>query len=107
MKSYKIFILTSILSLPLCITAHADDLKVYSPKIEEGERAVEANLNMDFDHRDDKNHYVSQVIGGEYAPTAYWKPRSAVKSKKNHMTATSLQILNGKTLFLPGKPVKI
>lgn len=101
MKTFKNVLFMGVLCLPTL--AHADDYKVYSPRIEQGEKALEANLNMDFDHRDEKNHYVSQVIGGEYAPTPYWKTELSGEIEKDPHDSNKLTNLKWENVISPWK----
>lgn len=95
MSKLRLALLSSLSLLALCpLSAHADDLKVYSPVIEGGEKAVEANLNGDFDKNHDKNGYFSQVYAAEYGVTDHWKTELGVEVEKDsgdNMKATNLK----------------
>jgi len=52
--------------------AHAADLKVYSPIVEEGEFAIEARGNVSIDSESAKDGAQDQRYSVEYSPTHFW-----------------------------------
>lgn len=106
MKISRLSLLSAMSVLALSAAAHADDYKVYSPVIESGERAVEANVNYDFDHRDGQNKYFSQVYAAEYGINDHWKTEVGVEVEHNageEMKATNLKWENIINPFTTGE----
>lgn len=93
------------LIVPALIPTHAraDDYKVYQPRVENGEFAVEANLNYDFDHRDDKDHYFSQVLGVEYGINDYWRTELSGEVEKEYGINNRLTHLKWENILVPWK----
>lgn len=102
--TFLFFALTGLCSAQGSLSARADDLKVYQPRVEKGELAGEANLNYDFDHRDDMNHYFSQVVGFEYGLTDWWQVELAGEIEKENGEHNKLTNYKWENIFAPWKP---
>lgn len=103
MKIHKFTGLPCLLFGFMASTAHADNMKVYSPHVEKGEIAAEANLNYNFDHRDETDGYFSQVVGMEYSPTAYWKTELSGEIEKEQGTNNQLTNIKWENVISPWK----
>lgn len=85
-------------------TAFADDIKIYSPRVEKGELAAEANLNYSADHREDKDKYFSQVVGAEYGVTNWWQTELSGEIEKENGGNNQLTNIKFENVFVPWKP---
>lgn len=85
-------------------SAYADYYKVYSPIIEKNEVAFEANLNIDADHRDEKDNYLSQVYMLEYAATDWWKTEFGVEVEKENGEDNKLTNIKWENILAPFSP---
>jgi hypothetical protein len=104
MKKFKYALLSCALSSLCAFQAQADDLKVYQPRVEKGELAAEANLNYDFDHRDEMDGYFSQVVGFEYGLTDWWQVELAGEIEKEDGENNKLTNYKWENIFAPWKP---
>lgn len=84
--------------------AHADDYKVYSPRIEQGEVAAEINSNYSTDKNPADDHYFSQVLAVEVAPTSWWKAELGGEVEKSQGTGHELTNIKFENIFSPWKP---
>lgn len=104
MKFKKFALVSCAMSCLFATQTHADNLKVYSPRVEKGEIAAEANLNYNFDHRDDQDNYFSQVIGMEYSPTSFWKTELSGEVEKENGSENKLTNIKWENVISPWKP---
>ena len=84
--------------------AHADYYKLYSPQVDEGEVSVEADLNYSADHRNNFDHYFSQVYGMEYGVTSFWSTEFSGEIEKSSTISTKLTTLKWENVIAPFKP---
>lgn len=84
--------------------AYADDLKVYEPRVNKGEKAVEANLNYSFDHRHEQDNYFSQVYAAEYGVTNWWKTEIGGEVEKENDESNTLTNLKWENVIAPWAP---
>ena len=84
--------------------ALADDYKIYSPHVDEGELSVEANLNYSTDHRSARDNYFSQVYGLEYGVTNYWLTEFSGEIERNDDRIMKLTNYKWENVFAPFKP---
>ena len=70
--------------------ALADNLKIYSPRVDQGELSVEVNMNYNTDHRSALNNYFSQVAGFEYGVTDYWQTELSGEFEKDNNASDQL-----------------
>lgn len=100
----KKLLLTSAACLTLTAgMAHADDIKVYSPRVEKGELSAEANLNYSFDHRKEMDNYFSQVVGAEYGVTDWWQTEVSGEIEKEDGSNNQLTNIKFENVFAPWK----
>lgn len=106
MMKKTILLGSTILAVLGCVStaARADDFKVYSPRVENGEFALEANMNYSTDKDPAKDHYVSQVLGFEYAPISWWKTEMSGEVEKSQGTGQELTNIKFENVFSPWQP---
>lgn len=86
--------------------AQAEYLKLYHPKVEKGELSAEADLNYDFDHRNEKDGYFSQVVGFEYGLTNWWQTELSLEIEKAPGDHDRLTNYKWENVFAPWTPGK-
>ena len=104
MKSFKYALLSCALAATFYVPAYADDLKVYSPRVEKGEFSVEANLNYSFDDKKDLDNYFSQVLGFEYGVNDWWQTEVAGEIEKENGDSDKLTNYKWENIIAPWKP---
>lgn len=70
--------------------AYADDYKIYSPHVEEGEFSLEANLNYSVDDPKNRGNSFSQVDGVEYGVTDFWRTELTAELEKGSGASNKL-----------------
>ena len=104
MTFYRYALLSCAVAAILTGKAYADDFKVYSPRVEKGEFAAEANLNYSFDHREEQDGYFSQVVGGEYGVNDWWQTELAGEFEKENGDNNKLNNIKWENIIAPWKP---
>ena len=85
--------------------AHADNLKIYSPRVDKGELSVEDNINYSVDKKDPENdNYLSQVVGAEYGVTDWWQTELSGEIEKDNASSNQLTNIKFENIFAPWKP---
>ena len=84
--------------------ALADNLKIYSPRVDQGELSVEVNMNYNTDHRSALNNYFSQVAGFEYGVTDYWQTELSGEFEKDNNASDQLTNIKWENILAPWKP---
>ncbi len=85
-------------------TVRADDYKVYSPVVEQGEFSLESNINYSIDDRSQYNRYLSHVDGFEYGVTDWWKVEVSAEVEKEGSQSMRATHLKWENIFAPWKP---
>jgi len=100
----KIWLVTIAISASFSTTANADYLKLYAPRVEKGERSVEADWNYSTDSDPTKDKYFSQVYGAEYGVTDYWMTEIGAEIEKENGDNMQLTNLKWENVLVPFKP---
>jgi hypothetical protein len=95
---------TLLLAILATNAAQADDYKVYSPIVEQGEFSLEANMNYSVDGRTPFNGYLSQVDGFEYGMTNWWKTELAAEIEEDTNTSMRVTHLKWENIIVPFRP---
>lgn len=102
---YKYALLSFLASGLSSGMAHADNLKIYSPRVEKGELSAEANLNYSVDKKDPTlDNYLSQVVGFEYGMTDYWQTELSGEIEKDGGDSNKLTNIKFENIIAPWKP---
>ncbi len=104
MKNRYPFIISAAIISLASGSAHADYLKLYSPRVEKGELAAEVDLNYSKDHRADQDKYLSQVVAAEYGVTDWWQTELGAEIEKDNGSNDQLTNLKFENVFVPWKP---
>lgn len=104
MNSTKILLLSCTALALMPLEAHADYLKLYSPRVEKGELAAELDLNYNKDTEKDVDKYFSQVVALEYGVTDWWQTELGGEIEKENGGSNELTHIKFENVFAPWKP---
>lgn len=103
MSFKKLGLLTALSMLALSGVSHAG-YKVYAPKVEKGETAVEAQLSGSADDRHSKDGTIKQIYGVEYGVNDWWMTELGVEIEKEHTGESHrLEAFKWENIFVPWK----
>lgn len=104
MKLSRILTLSGIMALGLHSAAHADYLKLYSPRVDKGELSGEADFNYSKDNDPAQDKYFSQVLGLEYGVNDWWSTELGVEIEKYNGDNNKPTNLKWENVIAPWKP---
>lgn len=102
----KLFSLTAAACIAVAMPAVADYYKIYSPDVDKGELSAEADLNYSKDHRNNLDHYMSQVYGLGYGVTDFWATEISAEIEKSADLSTRVTTIKWENVIAPFKPGK-